>query len=437
MEALDGFAARCADGNALVWQRHQSLHGLRQSASQPSTGTPRSRTSSWKSASWRHLSAPASLSGAAGVLFRSSCGRRTTCCGPPGNSEPPGAAAAEEKDRRGLPRENLGEAAHFQGRHVTRYDGAGMVRLDDHYIRDMSARYGTETANPTPLPADASITVSTADIEPPWADGAGGAAPDSGDYRITIARLADVRHACASPVQVLGLARYATVPTVAHMMAVKRVMQYCFGTRCWGWYATGAKPVVAVAAPPAELSAAPLKLVCYSNAYFAGCLDSVVRQPARGLFLLAGGIVAFWSRLQQAVVRPTMKSKDMALFGTAQEAEQRRELLLHLGSEQSALTVVHEDNTAALGGAGNNSWAQAPVAPHSHPLSLHARACGGGRDRGSTSQHGRRAGRKPPDKECWAGAALPPGELLFGCRRSGSGTATMICAVQRHHRESE
>ncbi|CAN0457639.1 unnamed protein product, partial [Phaeothamnion confervicola] len=38
----------------------------------------------------------------------------------------------------------------------------------------------------------------------------------------------------------------------------------------------------------------------------------------------------------------------MALFDTAQEAEQLRELLAHLGAEQVAPTVIYEDNTAAL-----------------------------------------------------------------------------------------
>ncbi|CAN0165000.1 unnamed protein product [Phaeothamnion confervicola] len=43
-----------------------------------------------------------------------------------------------------------------------------------------------------------------------------------------------------------------------------------------------------------------------------------------------------------------MESEYMALFDVAQEAEQLRTLLAHLGVEQTAPTVIHEDNTAAL-----------------------------------------------------------------------------------------
>ncbi|CAM9249520.1 unnamed protein product [Phaeothamnion confervicola] len=94
-------------------------------------------------------------------------------------------------------------------------------------------------------------------------------------------------------------------------------------------------------------AAASLELVGYIDANLAGCLDSG-RSTTGGLFLVAGGVVAFSSRLQQSVARSTMESEYMALFDAAQEAEQLRTLLAHLGLEQTAPTVIHEDNTAAL-----------------------------------------------------------------------------------------
>ncbi|CAM9559118.1 unnamed protein product, partial [Phaeothamnion confervicola] len=99
---------------------------------------------------------------------------------------------------------------------------------------------------------------------------------------------------------------------------------------------------------PATVTAAvSLELVGYSDANLAVCLDSG-RTTTSGLFLLAGGVVAFASRLQHSVARSTMESEYIALFDAAQEAEQLRTLLAHLDLEQTAPTVIHEDNTAAL-----------------------------------------------------------------------------------------
>ncbi|CAN0261046.1 unnamed protein product, partial [Phaeothamnion confervicola] len=88
-------------------------------------------------------------------------------------------------------------------------------------------------------------------------------------------------------------------------------------------------------------------LVGYSDANLAGCLDSG-RSTTGGLFLLAGGVAAFSSRLQDSAARSAMESEYKALFDAAQKEEQLRTLLAHLGLELTAPTVIHEDNTAVL-----------------------------------------------------------------------------------------
>ncbi|CAM9840003.1 unnamed protein product [Phaeothamnion confervicola] len=68
----------------------------------------------------------------------------------------------------------------------------------------------------------------------------------------------------------------------------------------------------ATATPATMTAAASLELVGYRDANLAGCLDSG-RSMTSGLFLLAGGIVAFSSRLQHSVARSTIESEYDAL----------------------------------------------------------------------------------------------------------------------------
>ncbi|CAM9952920.1 unnamed protein product, partial [Phaeothamnion confervicola] len=346
MEAPDGFSKRGAGGREFVWQLHRSLYGLRQSAF-----------------NWN-----ATIS-----EFFVEIGFVAACPSPcvfvrrrgssiliivlyvddlllTGNNEPELQLLKMEIGGR-FRVKDLGEAAHLLGMRVSRDDAAGTVRLDQaHYIRDMAARYGMEAANPTRLPADANTTVSATGIEPPRADGTDGPTPDSGDYRSIIGSL--MYAACITRLdvayQVRSLARYATAPTAAHMMAAKRVLRYLIGTPTVGLlYYRQRAAATATATPATATGAESLELVGYSDANLAGCLDSG-RSTTSCLFLLAGGVVAFSSRLQHSVARSTMESEYMALFDAAQEAEQLRTLLAHPGLEQTAQTVIHEDNTVAL-----------------------------------------------------------------------------------------
>ncbi|CAM9135743.1 unnamed protein product, partial [Phaeothamnion confervicola] len=173
---------------------------------------------------------------------------------------------------------------------------------------------------------------------------------DSGDYWSIIKLL--MYATCITRLdvayQVRSLARYGAAPTAAHMMAAKRVLRYLIGTLTLGLlYYWQPAAVAATATPATATAAASLELVGYSDANLAGCLDSG-RSMTGGLFLLAGGVAAFSSRLQHSVARSMMESEYMALFDAAQEAEQLWTLLAHLGLEQMAPTATHEDNTAAL-----------------------------------------------------------------------------------------
>ncbi|CAN0269478.1 unnamed protein product, partial [Phaeothamnion confervicola] len=151
------------------------------------------------------------------------------------------------------------------------------------------------------------------------------------------------------------LARYAAASTVTHMMAAKRVLRYLIGTPTPGLlYYRQPAAATATTTPATASAATALELMDYGDAVPAGSLDArtaVARSTTGRLFLRAGGVVAFSSRLQHSAARSTMESEYMALFDAAWEAEELRDLLAHLGLEQTAPTVIREDNTAALAAA--------------------------------------------------------------------------------------
>ncbi|CAN0137298.1 unnamed protein product [Phaeothamnion confervicola] len=132
------------------------------------------------------------------------------------------------------------------------------------------------------------------------------------------------------------------------MMAATRVQRYLIVTPTLGLlYCRQPAAATATTTPATASAAKALELVGYSGASLAGCLDSG-RSTTSGLFLLTCGIVTFSSRLQHSVARSTMESEYMALFDAAQDAKQLRELLAHLGLEQTGPTVIREENMAAL-----------------------------------------------------------------------------------------
>ncbi|CAN0015749.1 unnamed protein product [Phaeothamnion confervicola] len=314
MEAPDGFVACSADGQELVWLLHRSLYGLRQSAF------------NWNATISRFfLEIGFVAASSSPCVFVRRYGSSTLIIVLyvdnlllTGNSEP--ELQLLKMEISGPFRvKDLGEAAHLLGMCVSLDDAAGTMRLDQaHYIRDMAARYGMEAANPTRLPADANTTVSATGIEPLRTDGADGPAPGSSGYRSIIGSL--MYAACITRLdvayQVRSLARYAAAPTAAHMMAAKRVLRYLIGTPTLGllYYR---QPAAATATTTRHRRRRRRqqhwRWWATSTQISQDAWTAAARSTTSCLFLLAGGVVAFSSRLQHSVARSTMESEYMAL----------------------------------------------------------------------------------------------------------------------------
>ncbi|CAM9456021.1 unnamed protein product [Phaeothamnion confervicola] len=152
------------------------------------------------------------------------------------------------------------------------------------------------------------------------------------------------------------------------------------------------------------MAAASLELVGYSDANLAGCLDSGAAAPPPAACFCKRA--ASWLSHLGCSIRwrdRRWRASTWRPFDGAQEAEQLRTLLAHMGSEQIAPTIIHEDNTAAL--------AMAMAAGRTHQsryiriryhFTWELVAAGVITEHVSTA--GQPAGRRP-DKECRAGAA--------------------------------
>ncbi len=127
------------------------------------------------------------------------------------------------------------------------------------------------------------------------------------------------------------LGRHMANPNQEHMNAAKRVLKYLKGTK--------ALRLTYYSSDSSILSA-------YVDADFAS--DTTDRKSRTGFLILLGRSVIDWRSVKQpSVSLSTFASETIALSELARVLVPYRVLLAELGVEQSAPTVVHEDNTAA------------------------------------------------------------------------------------------
>lgn len=124
-----------------------------------------------------------------------------------------------------------------------------------------------------------------------------------------------------------------------HWKAAKRVMRYLKGTRDLG---------IKYGLSDSD----SLILEGYCDADWAN--DKDTRRSTTGyLFKLAGGSISWASKLQPTVALSSTEAEYMALSAGVQEALYLRQLLEDLGYQQSAATVIHEDNQGCIALADN------------------------------------------------------------------------------------
>jgi hypothetical protein len=155
------------------------------------------------------------------------------------------------------------------------------------------------------------------------------------------------------------LACFAQAPCRAHYMALKNVTKHLRQTKdCWGivyWRESPVEslptvpfdqPVVDPALPPFPLYHF-LQLVGFVDA--AHAVDIKTRRSITGfVFCLAGGAIAYKSKLQAMVATSSTEAKFIGAGQAAKTAKYLRSVLAEFGFAQPAPTPLYEDNLAAI-----------------------------------------------------------------------------------------
>ena len=154
------------------------------------------------------------------------------------------------------------------------------------------------------------------------------------------------------------LARFSTCPSRLHYMALKSVTRYLRRTKDWGLIYWRQAPLDSLPAVPLEhlpiddsLPPYPthdlLQLVGQVDA--AHATDLATRRSVTGLvFSLAGGAIAYKSKLQATVATSSTEAEFIGAVHAAKIAKYLRSVLHELGFEQDGATPLYVDNQAAI-----------------------------------------------------------------------------------------
>ena len=176
-------------------------------------------------------------------------------------------------------------------------------------------------------------------------------------YAYVICRL-DIGYA------VTFLSRFSTAPHADHYSALKRVCKYLRATKAWGivyWRQAPVSLLPAVPLPYPSLDqdlptfprAELLDLVGYVDA--AHATDLKTRRSVSGMvFVLAGGAIAYKSKLQATVATSSTEAEFIAAVSAAKLAKYLRSVLRELGFPPSGPTLIYEDNMATIAMVNEN-----------------------------------------------------------------------------------
>ena len=154
------------------------------------------------------------------------------------------------------------------------------------------------------------------------------------------------------------LSRFASAPARDHYLALKNVLKYLRRTKAWGILYWRGEPVaslpkVDIEQPPLDplLPSFPqhslLQLVGFVDAAYA--TDTNTRRSLTGIvFCLAGGAIAYKSKLQATVATSSTEAEFIAAVHAAKIAKYLRTILHEFGISQEGPTPLYEDNVSAI-----------------------------------------------------------------------------------------
>ncbi len=159
---------------------------------------------------------------------------------------------------------------------------------------------------------------------------------------------------------IVFLSRFATAPHEEHYQALKRVSKYLRATMDWGiiyWRKNkrddlpdGKFQTTVVEdkdLPEFPVNHDLLKLVAYVDSAHGTCKRT--RRSVTGYGItLAGGVIAFKSKLQATVSTSSTEAEFIAAVVAAKAVKYLRSILSELGYDQKNPTTIYEDNMAAI-----------------------------------------------------------------------------------------
>jgi hypothetical protein len=154
------------------------------------------------------------------------------------------------------------------------------------------------------------------------------------------------------------LSRFSSAPAREHYTALKTIVKYLRRTKDWGILYWRSEPVESLPYVPIDqpaiddsLPAFPkhllLQLVGFVDA--AHATDLATRRSITGIvFCLAGGAIAYKSKLQATVATSSTEAEFIAAVHAAKLAKYLRSVLMEFGFPQDGPTPLYEDNMAAI-----------------------------------------------------------------------------------------
>lgn len=192
------------------------------------------------------------------------------------------------------------------------------------YTNKVLCRFNMENCNSVSTPSDSNQTMEKFDKS------------DKSNYPyreligslmyLSIGTRPDITHA-------VGMAsRFLERPTIVHEKAAKRILRYLKRTLNVGIL---------------YLSSETCKLRAYSDADYAGCLDT--RRSTSGYaFILGKGVISWGSERQKSVSLSTTESEYMAASGCVRELVWLRKILYEILDENKFKIVLFMDNQSAI-----------------------------------------------------------------------------------------
>jgi hypothetical protein len=154
------------------------------------------------------------------------------------------------------------------------------------------------------------------------------------------------------------LSRFSTAPHKEHYLALRQICKYLRRTADWGIIYWRPSPNPTLPHVPLDLveldpslgvfpRSSLQRLVGFADA--AHATDIRTRRSVTGYtFSLAGGTVAFKSKLQPVLATSSTEAEFIAAVHAAKTAKYLRAVLYELGYGQTEPTILHIDNLAAV-----------------------------------------------------------------------------------------